>query len=199
MDRYAIVCCVEREITLVATAKNEEIAYNLMKSDISEYLMGISKNELAEDVANKDIIELDDFELSEMTAWSNIKDQKVDWKILDLSEPKGILLIEKKVDENYSVFYHYVIDGVNLTFCLYSDGSIRRLNVSNTPEGFGIRVSCRPNEEYGGKLYPHPAVISLDGQILTSDEEECEFLNNFHKTKTIIKKIDEFFIKGKFD
>ena len=199
MDRYAIVCCVEREITLVATAKNKEIAYNLMKSDIIEYLMGISKNELAEDVANKDIIKLDDFELSELTAWSNIKDQKVDWKILDLSEPKGILLIEKKVDEKCSVFYHYVIDGVNLTFCLYSDGSIRRLNVSNTPEGFGIRVSCRPNEEYGGKLYPHPAVISFDGQVLTSDEEERDFLYDFHRTKSIIKKIDEFFIKGKFD
>ena len=199
MDRYAIVCCVEREITLVATAKNKEIAYNLMKSDIIEYLMGISKNELAEDVANKDIIKLDDFELSEVTAWSNIKDQKVDWKILDLSEPKGILLIEKKVDEKCSVFYHYVIDGVNLTFCLYSDGSIRRLNVSNTPEGFGIRVSCRPNEEYGGKLYPHPAVISFDGQVLTSDEEERDFLYDFHRTKSIIKKIDEFFIKGKFD
>jgi hypothetical protein len=199
MNGYAIVCCVEREITLIATAKNKEIAHNLMKSDIIEYLMGISKNELAEDVAVKDLIELEDFELSEMTAWSNIKDQKVDWKILDLSEPKGILLIQKKTEENGFVSYHYVIDGVDLTFCLCSDGSIRRLNVSNTPEGFGIRVSCRSNEEYGGKLYPHPAVISFDGQILTSDEEERDFLYDFHRTKSIIKKIDEFFIKGKFD
>lgn len=199
MDKYVIVRCIKKEITLIGTAKTQEIAYELMKSSVIEYLMSLSKSELVETIESRESIRLEDFELSEMTAWSNIEGYSINWKILNLSEEEGISLVRREARENDSTFYQYAINGATLTFNLYSDGSIRRLNVSDTPEGFGVRVSCRPNKDYDGKLYPHPAVISLDGQVLSSDEEEREFWDNYLKTKAIAKKIDLLFIKGKFD
>ncbi len=199
VDKYVIIRCIKREITLIGTAKTQEIAYELMKSSVIEYLMSISKSELIEIVGNCEPIRLENFELSEMTAWSNIEGYSINWKILNLSEEEGVSLVRREARENDSIFYQYAINEATLTFNLYPDGSIRRLNVSGTPEGFGVRVSCRPNENYDGKLYPHLAVISLDGQIISSDEEEREFWDNYLKTKAIAKKIDLLFVKGKFD
>lgn len=199
MDKYVIVRCIKKEITLIGVAKTQEIAYELMKSSVIEYLMSLSKSELIETIESRESIRLEDFELSEMTAWSNIEGYSINWKILNLSEEEGVSLVRREARENDSTFYQYAINGATLTFNLYSDGSIRRLNVSDTPEGFGVRVSCRPNKDYDGKLYPHLAVISLDGQVLSSDEEEREFWDNYLKTKAIAKKIDLLFIKGKFD
>lgn len=77
---FALIRCIDRDIELLGSFENKELAYDAMEKDLSK-MMGMDR--VPENWDNTEYERGDDFDISTDGAWLN-KSGDHDWKIVSL-------------------------------------------------------------------------------------------------------------------